>query len=797
MTEKAVDTDTRGIRFAFPPLIIILQHHQAWLRDTANALLSGTPLPPRVQLPVEQIGSGRELAQALSDVSLRKSWDEAERLLEQFAELSRECVEAAQRGDGKGAAGILDQMFGVESAMIELLSAASIGEIVQLFTAREQQLALRYEQSFLEAAHIGRFTVRMSDQALASCDDSFAALFDSTAARMRHRDVRVLIGDDAWTRLTADLRSGETRRVDVRGIGAKAQTVQIVAYVTTGGTRSTLHGFVVNRSQAEADAEQRRLLYSAVEASDQAVIIADADGKIVYVNGAFVRMTGYGIAEALGRTPAFLQGKDTDMATLAAIREAMEAGRPCSVELLNYRRSGEAYWIDMSIVPVPDASGSVTHWVSIQRDVTSRRTQEAEITRLAMEDHLTGLPNRRAAETRLATEWSRARRQKGSFAIAIADVDRFKQVNDQYGHQVGDAALTHMAKLLTQSKRGGDWIARWGGEEFLICLHDLDAHGAYVAGERLRRRVKSVPLKIPQGELTITVSLGVAMYADDCEDLEALIRRADALLYEAKSSGRDKTLCSDSVTLAQWQAGQVQSAIQEKRVVAAFQPIVDLRSGETVGEEALARIVGQNDELVPAQQFIATAEALRLISAIDDTVSAAALRRGARVREQGRPSFTHFINLSPQFISDAAQVNALLERAQGLNVLNKTVPHAFVIELAEREMGEIKMLQKRLRPLLEAGFSLALDDFGSGRASFAYLADLPLSFLKIEGWMVQRLVRDPRVRQLVAGIVGTAKNFSARTVAECVEDGETAQVLCDLGVDWAQGYFFAAPGVAH
>ena len=241
----------------------------------------------------------------------------------------------------------------------------------------------------------------------------------------------------------------------------------------------------------------------------------------------------------------------------------------------------------------------------------------------------------------------------------------------------------------------------------------------------------------------------------------------------------------------------MQSAIQEKRVVAAFQPIVDLRSGETVGEEALARIVGKNDELVPAQQFIATAEALRLIGAIDDIVSAAALVRGAKVREQGKPSFTHFINLSPQFIADAVQVNALLERAQALDVLNKAMPHAFVIELAEREMGEIKMLQKRLRPLLEAGFSLALDDFGSGRASFAYLADLPLSFLKIEGWMVQRLLRDTRVRQLVTGIVGTAKTFSARTVAECVEDGESAQILCDLGVDWAQGYFFAVPGVVQ
>ncbi|HZR03268.1 MAG TPA: EAL domain-containing protein [Burkholderiales bacterium] len=797
MTEDTRAQQANGFKTAFPPLLIVLQQHQAWLRDAANALLHQGCPAAAVPIPKEALRAGRRIVEQLVEASLQAAWTEAERLFDQFDALSAECIEAARQDQAERAASALDQLFGVESALIELLAASSIGEISRRFTAREQELAQRYERDFLDAAHIGRFSVRMSDQALVSCDDSFAALFDATVARLRNRDVRALIGEDAWSKLTRGIRAGETRRVTARLSNGKAKTLEIVAYTTSTGSRSMLHGFVVNRSQAEAEAQQRKLLSSAIEASDQVVLITDAAHKIVYVNGAFTRVTGYSAQEALGRSPRFLQGPATNKGTLTAVREAVAAGRSTIVELLNYRRSGEPYWVEMSIVPVTNSEGEITHWVAVQHDITARKAQEAEVTRLAMEDYLTGLPNRRAAEARLGIEWSRARRQAGSFAVAIADVDRFKQVNDQYGHQAGDQALIHIARALTQSKRGGDWIARWGGEEFLICLHDLDAPGALVAGERMRMLVRNSPLHLAQGELRLTVSIGIAMYSSECDSVDALIRQADALLYEAKRSGRDRTLCSGAGInqSAQWEGGQVHNAIQEGRVVAAYQPIIDLRSGDTVGEEALARIVLPGNELVPAQRFIASAEALRLISAIDRIVTALALDRGARATRSGAPARARFINLSPQFLADPGQVDALLERARALGILGNGGAQPFVIELGEREMADIKLLHQRLRPLVESGFSLALDDFGSGQGSFAYLADLPLSFLKIEGWMVRRIVQDVRVRQLVAGIVSTAKNFALRTVAECVEDGQAAQVLCDLGVDWAQGYFFAAPDV--
>ncbi len=794
------DRTATNRKMAFPPALACLQPMQDWLRDAATALLARTSPQAAPRMPTWYTGEGAHIAAQLGDPELGEAWSQFGRLHAQFEAAADACVASAKRGRGDAAAEQLRQTFALLASLTSLLTASSLREVSLLFAERERRVAQRYEQEFLEAAHIGRFSVRLSDEALLACDESFAALFDGEPAGLRGREARAVLGKAAWRDLREDLKPGQTRRVRIRRPRPRQLTLEIVAYMTGTVARGTLHGFVVNVSQAEAEAQNRRLLSSAIEALDQLVAITDARQHLVYVNGAFARATGYAAGEVLGRSLRFLHGPQTSPAMLALLRQAVRAGEAAHVELVNYRKSGEAYWVDLSMVPVPDADGEITHWVAIGHDITARKRQEEEITRLAMEDHLTGLPNRRAGEARLAIEWSRARRRAGSFAVALVDVDRFKLVNDQYGHQVGDQALIHIAALLGRNKRGGDWICRWGGEEFMICLHDLDARGALAAAERTRKLIRTHPLVGPHGDLTLTVSMGVALYDMEVESVDALVAEADSLLYEAKRTGRDRVVSNArpparGVTSGNWERSQVHSALQEQRVVAAFQPIVDLRSGETVAEEALARIVGRDDTLVPAGEFIGAAEALRLISAIDRTVSETALERSASAA--GNPPCTRFINLSQQFLADGEEVDRLLDRAKALHVLPSAKNQPLVIELTERQTSDMKLLKRQLRPFLQSGFGLALDDFGSGQSSFMYLADLPLSFIKIEGWMVRRIVSDSRIRQLVASLVGTARSFDLRTVAECVEDGQAAQVLCDLGVDWAQGFFFAEPALVH
>lgn len=779
-----------AFKTAFPPLLLGVRRHQERLRHTLHALTNDEVAPESdPDFAAWYGGEGSRLADAFQDGELREAWLRVGDLNSALNSAIERSVEFARRGDQRAVRQEVDRAFTLSGEMLELLVASSLRELAFALRSRQQVLSDRYERDLLEAAQVTRCVVRIADQRITECDTGFAALFNVKRQDVRNADARVLIGNEAFDRLASSAIEGRPQRVEIHlpQSDGEQRILELVAYATPPGDPEVLDLLVVDCTQAVQDAQQRKLLSTAIEASDQIVMITDALQRIVYVNPAFERVTGYKSSEVLGRSPHFLQGAATNPATRIKLREAIDSGRATNAEILNYRKNGKSYWVELAVVPVSGTQGEVSHWVAIQRDISERKLQEEEITRLAMEDFLTGLPNRRAAEARLAIEWNRARRESGTFAIAIADIDRFKSVNDTYGHHVGDLALAHVAKTLADNMRGGDWIARWGGEEFLICYHDLDSKGAFIAGERARKLVRSRPLASPQGDLPITLSMGISVYQGDVESMKDMIGKADSLLYEAKGAGRDRVMCTGAGTRRSkgvWGMTQVQAALNENRVLAAYQPIVDLRTGLVVADEALARIVTPDGTVIPAEQFIVAAESHNLVSRVDECVSSLALTQPLINSRQAR-----FINLSSQFLADLDQVQELVAKVGGMG---KRKPF-LVAEISERQSSEVAMMKKHLRPLVDAGFRIAVDDFGSGAASFMYLAELPVHFLKIEGWMVRRIVSDRRVRQLIGAIATTAQSLKVHTVAECVENAETAQVLCDLGVDWAQGYFFAKP----
>ncbi|MEO1766111.1 putative bifunctional diguanylate cyclase/phosphodiesterase [Thiobacter aerophilum] len=786
----------------FPPLLIEIQHHLFYLAQVVDRVLEGSATP----LPAPEYWRGYEQANAeqvkqLPSEELSEAWARLGQVHRRFLRAAEAALAAAAKGDRQRARVLIDEAFAASSEFTGLLVGGAMAELLHQIRVHERQLAARYETEFLEAAHMGRFAVRLSDLVFIDADANFLQFCGYAREELVGDTVWRLFGKRAWENVLETARSGGRVSVKVRYRTGEAVVLELTPFVERDSGEEILRAFALNVTEAEAAAQQRRLLATAMEVSAQAVVITDAEFRIIYANPAFTRITGYEVEEVLGKNPRFLQGPDTSQATRMAIREALAAGKPVHVEILNYRKDGTPYWLDLSIVPVRDEQGEITHFVSSQMDITERKQAEQEIARMALEDHLTGLPNRRAAEDRLALEWNRARRERGTFAIAIVDIDRFKLVNDQYGHHVGDQVLHHVAEVMASTLRGGDWVARWGGEEFIVCFHDLDCRGAQAAAERLRKQVKARPLVLPQGELPVTVSMGVSLYGPEHLDVDAMLGQADALLYEAKMAGRDRVVCARSETQRRsgviWEGSQVQSALREGRVLPAFQTIVDLRTGHVVAEEALARIRASDGSLIPAQGFIQAAEALHLVAAIDQAISSAAMDRCARSVQAGS-RLAHFINLSPQFLANAEDVEALLARARGYCQgcgLAEDMIKPLVIEITERQAGDILALKKHLKPLTDFGFRLALDDFGSGYSSFLYLAELPVRFLKIEGWMVSRIIQDARVRQLVETLVATARRFDIITIAECVESTETAQVLCDIGVDWAQGYYFSKPSV--
>ena len=428
-----------------------------------------------------------------------------------------------------------------------------------------------------------------------------------------------------------------------------------------------------------------------------------------------------------------------------------------------------------------------------------QQQQRDELNTLALTDMLTGLPNRRAAEIRLAEEFARTQRSGEAFAIAICDLDRFKLVNDHYGHEIGDTVLQQAATLLFEKMRDGDWIARWGGEEFLIYLHHVDDVQAFTVMDRLRQAYAQHPIASPHGDLDLTLSAGVSIYHGGDETISRILAEADSALYEAKNAGRDHVVLHQVTQRSLiWHARELQSALSDKRVVPAYQIMVDLATGQPVADEALARLIDKNGLVACATEFIEAAEGLHLIHLVDETITQQAMLRCVRHLEANAiPNFTHFVNLSPPFLARRELVQQLMSNAQQLCGdcrRDPAIVKPLVFEITERQfIGNFDALIREIQPLLDFGFRLALDDFGSGYSSFLYLAKLPVRFLKIEGWMVANLRHDLKIRDMIQSIVDLSRKQGITTIAENIEDAETAELLREMGVNWGQGYHFGIP----
>ncbi len=425
--------------------------------------------------------------------------------------------------------------------------------------------------------------------------------------------------------------------------------------------------------------------------------------------------------------------------------------------------------------------------------ITQARLYE-RLQEMATVDHLTGLLNRGALQEILDREHARAQRSARPYCMLLFDLDRFKLINDSYGHGVGDEVLAAVARRAEEVLRDGDWLGRWGGEEFLCLLPETDPHEGYLVAERLRLGIGERPLEAGGRRLDVTVSVGLAAFPRDGDALADLLTCADAALYEAKRSGRNRLVSSNGRAQGIFfVGGQVEEALRDGRVRPVYQPIVDLATGEIVADEALARIVTPGGGLIEAHEFIEAASQLQLIHRIDYQIIMQTMRYCMSLMALGRRRL-HFVNVSADLLRHPDLVAKLVEQARHYCEQCGEREKPLVIEITERELLEDTAQARRiLTPFLDFGLRLAIDDFGSGYSSFQYLADLPVAFLKIEGDLVRRAPREPRVRAIIHGIQDTARSLGLTTLAESVEDAATMAVMKEIGVHWAQGFHFARP----
>jgi diguanylate cyclase (GGDEF)-like protein len=722
---------------------------------------------------------------------------------------------------------------------IDDLCAALVGARSAL-----EQAAKNRERQLISAARAGTYTVRLRDGVIVQADDAFLAMLDRTREEVVGR---------AWSTLCED--EGEPAEDRANGGGLTLRVLKLARqdgtpvwlslaeYLDAYGAEPLRQGLAIDVSERELllskvrrHSERLRALWTV--ATDRELPDADKATQMLQLGVETLGMEAgligevgdgvYHIRHLVDRLWLFGEVRSLPlMDTLCAavlrrkqslfecnLMEGPEFRQhPTVVDMGLRSYASTPIWVGEHLYgtlvflsrkphagPFSDEDRAfVEILASWFGRVLAEQRQHAVLEAMAMTDSLTGLPNRRAAEDRFSGELARARRASQPFAIAVCDLDRFKLINDHFGHDVGDDVLRHVARIMGAVLREGDWVARWGGEEFLIFLHESDDASAYHAMERLREEIKAQPLVSRHGNLAMTASIGIGVYRAGDTEITRVLAEADGCLYEAKRRGRDRVVASDSVgrgTL--WQAGMLQRALQENRVCAAYQVMVDLRTGRPVAEEALARLVLPDGEILPAADFVEAAEGIQLIHIVDDLVARDALARCCDGREAdgGRP-LVHFINLSPQFLARKELLDALLEEARRhaeRSALNFGHSQPIVFEITERQLLEdFGSTRRDLQRLLDYGFRLALDDFGSGYSSFLYLAELPISFIKIEGWMVRNMRHNERVLSMVRSVVVLAKTLNITTIAECIEDEETADILREMGVDWGQGFLFGHP----
>ena len=418
---------------------------------------------------------------------------------------------------------------------------------------------------------------------------------------------------------------------------------------------------------------------------------------------------------------------------------------------------------------------------------------------MASIDPLTNLLNRREMQEVIDRVYASAKRSAKPLSLILFDLDRFKMLNDNYGHDIGDKILIGISEVAKRTLRTSDWLSRWGGEEFLAILPDTDENGALNIAERLREAVEQFYLELNSQKIKTSASIGIASYPRDGDTPDFLIKAADAALYEAKKTGRNRVVAAKDKREVYSIAAKLSAAIETNKLVPAYQPIVDLKTRKPVAEEALARLIDESGNVIAATEFISAAMELQLTHLIDYQIIKKTMSRCASNIAGGGPNIAHFVNISADLLLHQDLIQDLFAEAQAACIscgVDMGLIKPLVLEITERQLlGDANAVKAKLAPFIDFGMRLAIDDFGSGYSSFQYLADLPVSFLKIEGSLIQQ-VKDKRIRQMVKRISDIAKDLQLTTIAEFVEDADTADILCDLEIDWAQGYFFGRPVLA-
>ena len=599
----------------------------------------------------------------------------------------------------------------------------------------------------------------------------------------------VISGSKAHFQFQHRLRNGNIRAVDVYSVALNLAGRSVIYDVIRDDTerRDALAGLLLFRQ--------------AIEASVNGIIVTDAttaDTPIIYVNPAFEKLTGYGFNEVRGRNPRLLQGSQHDQTGREEIRSALKEGRSVHTIVKNFRKNATPYWCEVSISPVRNASGNITHWLGIQNDITARLAAEEKLEHLAFYDPLTGAPNRRLTLVRLERDIASARRSGHYGALVFLDLDHFKEVNDVQGHEAGDSLLIAVMDKVRTALRQTDTLGRIGGDEFVIVLPQLSSDREQAINELeliLQRviRLVSEPVKLGHSEYAITASMGVTLFPQENASPSELITQADIAMYRAKQAGRN-SICYFEPAM-QERIQERATLVHDLRVALSngdfrvfLQPQVD-QDRTIIGAEALIRWQSREGGLIAPAKFVPVAEDTGMIVPMGEFMLREACLILQRL-ERARTSFRISVNVSARQF----QLIDFVERTKTIIQSFAITPGSLIFEITESVlMRNTKDAVEKMREISQLGVGFSIDDFGTGYSSLSYLKNLPLKELKIDRSFVCDIATNPNDSALVEAILAIAHHHHLQVVAEGIETPEQFEALKARDCPLFQGYYFGRP----
>ncbi|MFZ6654351.1 EAL domain-containing protein [Undibacterium sp. TJN19] len=552
-----------------------------------------------------------------------------------------------------------------------------------------------------------------------------------------------------------------------------------------------LLAIAIERKLAE---ESLRKLSQAVEQSSNAIVITDFQVNIEYANEVYLKNAGKRLDEVIGQKPSIIRSGKTSPEVYAEMWHKLGQGESWKGELINLYADGLDH-IDLAhISPIRNAEGVITHFLSIQEDISEKKRSEERIRYLAHYDALTGLPNRTLLEELARYAFALAERSNDALAVIFFDLDHFKDINDSLGHSLGDQMLVELARRMTASMRENDTISRLGGDEFILLLSGVDEHKVEQVVQKLML-VVNAPFQLGEYDLNVTASMGIAIYPNDGKDLETLSRNADAAMYRAKREGRNAYRFFTQEMQARSSrhlelVNALRQALEKNQFQLHYQPQISMHTGRVLGAEALIRWQHPVLGAVSPVEFIPVAEESGLILAIGEWVMRTAVQQLKQWQLEGLPPLLMAVNLSAvQFRH--SDLPALVTR-----ILSEAGIPAEYLELELTEgvaMHDPQGAVAVMNNLHERGIRMSIDDFGTGYSSLSYLKQFKVYKLKIDRSFVRDITSDPEDKAIVSAVISMAKSLGLLTIAEGVETAEQLEFLRQQACDEVQGYFYSRP----